>query len=63
MNTNIKTKTLRIIQFALREFGHQDGKAAVFILELLEREHIRHEQRWLKSPTGQAWLNTSPKST
>ena len=61
--TNTRTKILRIILFALREFGHQDGKAAVFVLELLEREHIRHEKRWLKSPAGQAWLNDSPKST
>ena len=63
MTTNLKTKLLRITLFALREFGHQDGKAAVFVLELLEREHIRHEKRWLKSPAGQAWLNDSPKST
>jgi hypothetical protein len=57
MNTNIQTKLLRIALFALREFGHKDGKAAVFVLELLEREHIRHEKRWLKSPAGQAWLS------
>ena len=63
MDTTIKTKLLRITLFALREFGHQDGKASVFILELLEREHIRHEKRWLKSPAGQAWLSDSPKST
>jgi len=63
MNTNIQTKLLRIVLFALREFGHEDGKAAVFVLELLEREHNRYEQRWLKSPAGQAWLNDSPKST
>ena len=56
MNTNIQTKLLRIALFALREFGHKDGKAAVFVLELLEREHIRHENRWLESPTGLAWL-------
>jgi hypothetical protein len=56
MNTNIQTKLLRIALFALREFGHKDGKAAVFVLELLEREHIRHEKRWLESPAGQAWL-------
>ena len=61
--TNTRTKILRIILFALREFGHQDGKAAVFVLELLEREHIRDEKRWLKSPAGQAWLNDSLKST
>ena len=61
--TNTRTKILRIILFALREFVHKDGKAAVFVLELLEREHIRHEKRWLKSPAGQAWLNDSPKST
>jgi hypothetical protein len=46
--TNTKTKILRIILFALREFGHKDGKAAVFVLELLEQEHIRHEKRWLE---------------
>ena len=63
MTTNLKTKLLRIALFALREFGHKDGKAAVFVLELLEREHIRHEKRWLESPAGQAWLNDSPKST
>ena len=63
MTTNLKTKLLRIALFALREFGHKDGKAAVFVLELLEQEHIRHEKRWLKSPAGQAWLNDSPKST
>ena len=61
--TNTRTKILRIILFALREFGHQDSKASVFVLELLEREHIRHEKRWLASPAGQAWLNDSPKST
>jgi len=53
--TNTKTKILRIILFALREFGDVDSKAAVFVLKLLEREHIRHEQRWLKSPEGRAW--------
>lgn len=46
--TNTRTKLLRIALFALREFGHQDGKAAVFILELLEREHIKHEKKWLE---------------
>ena len=56
MTTNLQTKLLRIALFALREFGHKDGKAAVFVLELLEREHIRHEKRWLESPAGQAWL-------
>ena len=54
--TNTKTKILRIILFALREFGDVDSKAAVFVLELLEREHIRQEKRWLESPAGQAWL-------
>ena len=63
MDTTVKTKLLRIALFALREFGHKDSKASVFVLELLEREHIRHEKRWLKSTTGQAWLNDSPKST
>jgi hypothetical protein len=57
MTTNLQTKLLRIALFALREFGHKDGKAAVFVLELLEREHIRHEKRWLESPAGQAWMN------
>ena len=46
--TNTRTKILRIILFALREFGHQDGKAYVFVLECLEREHIKHEKRWLE---------------
>ena len=46
--TNTKTKILRIILFALREFGHQDSKASVFVLELLEREHIKHEIKWLE---------------
>ena len=54
--TNTKTKILRIILFALREFGDVDSKAAVFILECLEREHIRQEKKWFKSPAGQAWL-------
>ena len=54
--TNTKTKLLRIALFALREFGDVDSKAAVFVLKLLEREHIRQEQRWIKSPAGQAWL-------
>lgn len=53
--TNTKTKILRIILFALREFDHKDGKASVFVLELLEKEHIKHEQRWLHSPDGRAW--------
>ena len=55
MNTNIQTKLLRITLFTLREFGHKDGKASVFILELLEKEHIKHEQRWIHSPEGRAW--------
>ena len=55
MNTNIQTKLLRIALFTLREFGHKDGKASVFILDLLEKEHIKHEQRWIKSPEGRAW--------
>ena len=55
MTTNLKTKLLRITLFALREFGHKDGKAAVFVLELLEKEHIKYEQRWIKSPEGRAW--------
>ena len=63
MDTTVMTKLLRIALFALREFGHKDGKAAVFVLKLLEREHIRHEKRWLKSPAGLAWLNDSLKST
>ena len=49
---NIKTKILRIILFALREFGDVDSKAAVFILKLLEREHIKHEQRWLEAQSA-----------
>ena len=53
--TNTKTKILRIILFALREFGDVDSKAAVFVLKLLEREHIKHEQRWIKTPEGRAW--------
>ena len=55
MTTNLKTKLLRIALFALREFGHQDGKAYVFVLKCLEREHIRHEERWIKIPDGRAW--------
>jgi len=55
MTTNLQTKLLRITLFALREFGHKDGKPAVFVLELLEKEHIKHEQRWLHSPDGRAW--------
>jgi hypothetical protein len=53
--TNTKTKILRIVLFALREFGDVDSKAAVFVLKLLEREHIKHEQRWIKTPEGRAW--------
>ena len=53
--TNTKTKILRIMLFALREFGDVDSKAAVFVLKLLEREHIKHEKRWIKSPDGRAW--------
>jgi hypothetical protein len=53
--TNTKTKLLRIALFALREFGDVDSKAAVFILKLLEREHIKQEQRWIKTPEGRAW--------
>jgi len=52
MNTNIQTKLLRIALFALREFGHQDGKTYVFVLKCLEREHIRHEQRWLEAQSA-----------
>jgi hypothetical protein len=48
MDTNIQTKLLRIIQFALIEFGHKDSWMSVLVLQLLEREHIRHEKRWLK---------------
>jgi len=46
--TNTKTKILRIILFALREFGHKDGWASVLVLELLERELIIHEKQWMK---------------
>ena len=46
--TNTKTKLLRIALFALREFGHKDGWAAVLILEQLERELIKHEKQWMK---------------
>ena len=52
MTTNLKTKLLRIALFALREFGHQDGKAYVFVLKLLEREHIKHEQKWLEAQSA-----------
>ena len=48
MDTTIKTKLLRIIQFALMEFGHKDSWMSVLVLQLLEREHIKHEKRWLK---------------
>ena len=48
MTTNLKTKLLRIALFALREFGDVDSKAAVFVLKLLEREHIKHEKQWMK---------------
>jgi len=48
MTTNLKTKLLRIALFALREFGHKDGWAAVLILKQLERELIKHEKRWMK---------------
>ncbi len=46
--TNTRTKILRIILFALREFGHKDGWAVVLILKQLEREHIKHEKQWMK---------------
>ena len=46
--TNTKTKLLRIALFALREFGHKDGWAAVLILEQLERELSKHEKQWMK---------------
>ena len=46
--TNTRTKILRIILFALREFGHKDGWASVLVLEQLERELIKHEQKWLE---------------
>ena len=52
MDTTSKTKLLRIALFALREFGHQDSKASVFVLELLEREHIKHEKRWLEAQSA-----------
>jgi len=50
--TNTKTKILRIILFALREFGHQDGKAYVFILKCLEQEHIKYEIKWLEAQSA-----------
>ena len=52
MTTNLKTKLLRITLFALREFGHQDGKTYVFVLECLEREHIKYEKRWLEAQSA-----------
>ena len=55
MTTNLKTKLLRIALFALRELGHKDGKASASVLELLEKEHIKYEQRWIHSPDGRAW--------
>ena len=50
--TNTRTKILRIILFALREFGDVDSKAAVFVLKLLEREHIKHEKKWLEAQSA-----------
>jgi len=61
MNTSIQTKVLRIILFALREFGEKDGILSKIVLELLEKEHIKHEKKWVKTPEGQAWLNDKPK--
>lgn len=51
---SFKTKLLRIALFALREFGHKDGWAAVKVLEALEREHIKEEEKWLRI-NGHNW--------
>ena len=51
---SFKTKMLRIIQFALREFGHENSKLAIKVLEALEREHIKEEEKWLRI-NGRNW--------
>jgi hypothetical protein len=51
---SFKTKILRIIQFSLREFGQENSRIAIKVLEALEREHIREEEKWLRI-NGRNW--------
>ena len=51
---SFKTKILRIIQFTLREFGQENSRLAIKVLEALEREHIREEEKWLRI-NGRSW--------
>ena len=44
MEALTKMKILRIIQFALREFDKEDTAAYEFVLNLINKEHIRYEK-------------------
>lgn len=44
MEALTKMKILRIIQFALREFNKEDSRAYDFVLDLINKEHVRYEQ-------------------
>ena len=52
MDTTVMTKLLRIALFALREFGHQDGKAAVFVPEIIIELNTKS-----KTANGRRYIN------
>ena len=47
MDANIKTKILRIILFALREFEQHDSKLFNLTLDALERQHTKQIKNFL----------------
>jgi len=42
----LKLKLLRITRFALQEFGLDNNKIFTIILDLIEQEHLKHEQQF-----------------
>ena len=44
MESLTKMKLLRIIQFALREFDKEDTVVYEFVLNLINKEHVRYEK-------------------
>ena len=42
----LKLKLLRITRFALQEFSQDNSKIFTIILDLIEQEHLKHEQQF-----------------
>ena len=43
---SLKLKLLRITRFALQEFSLDNNKIFTIILDQIEQEHLKHEQRF-----------------